>query len=127
MAAVRQGEGMPVKKVLIPLSGDDVAPRFDLAPEVVVATLDDHGAVLDERAIVLPSSSAERLCRLILDEKTDVVVCGGIDDEYFQYLTWKKVEVIDSVIGPYCQVLRRLAAHSLAPGDIIRPDHLSKT
>uniref|UniRef100_A0A7C4ESN7 Dinitrogenase iron-molybdenum cofactor biosynthesis protein n=1 Tax=Desulfomonile tiedjei TaxID=2358 RepID=A0A7C4ESN7_9BACT len=118
---------MPDKKVLIPLSGDDVAPRFDLAPEVVVVTLDDDGAVLDERAIVLPSASAEILCRLILDEKTDVVVCGGIDDEYFQYLTWKKVKVIDSVIGRYDEVLRRLAAHALAPGDVIRPDQTSKT
>ncbi|MGB9615925.1 MAG: NifB/NifX family molybdenum-iron cluster-binding protein [Desulfomonilaceae bacterium] len=118
---------MPNKKVLIPLSGDDVAPRFDLAPEVVVATLDDEGALLDERAIVLPSASAEMLCRLILDEKTDVVICGGIDDEYFQYLTWKKVEVIDSVIGPYNEALRRLAAHALAPGDVIRPDQPTMT
>jgi len=117
---------MPKKKVLIPLSGDDVAPRFDLAPEVVLATIEDDGTIMDERAIVLANASAEVLCRVVLDEKTDVVVCGGIDDEYFQYLTWKKVEVIDSVIGPYMEVLLRLAAKALAPGDVIRPENTTR-
>ena len=114
---------MPKKKVLIPLSGDDVAPRFDLAPEVVVATIEEDGTIADEKAIVLPNASAETLCRVVLDEKTDVVVCGGIDDEYFQYLTWKNVEVIDSVIGPYIDVLLRLAANTLTPGDVVRPEN----
>lgn len=111
--------------MLIPLAGDDVVHRFDLAPEVVVATLDDEGGILDERAIVLPNASAEVLCRVVLDEKIDMVICGVIDDEYFQYLIWKRVEVIDSIIGPYVEVLRRLASNTLSAGDVIRRDNLT--
>jgi len=108
-----------LKKVLIPLYGDDVAPRFDLAPEVLIALLDEEGRVTDERTIVLPKASAEALCRLILDEKVETVVCGGIEDEYYQYLTWKKVRVLDSVIGDYGAVLRRLGEGSLREGDVL--------
>jgi predicted Fe-Mo cluster-binding NifX family protein len=113
-----------MKKILIPLLGDDVAPRFDLAPEAVVATLDDGGTLVEERTIVLPSASSEVLCRVVLDERTNIVVCGGIDEEYYQYLNWKKVKVIDSVIGPYGEVFRRLGQNKLQAGDIIRPEDI---
>jgi len=109
-----------MKKILIPLLGDDVAPRFDLAPEAVVAGLDDEGGIVEERTIVLPNASSELLCRVVLDERINIVVCGGIDEEYYQYLNWKKVAVIDSVIGHYGEVLRRLAKDKLQSGDIIR-------
>lgn len=101
--------------------GDDVAPRFDLAPEAVVAGLDEDGGIVEERTIILPNASSELLCRVVLDERINIVVCGGIDEEYYQYLNWKKVAVIDSVIGHYGEVLRRLAQDKLQPGDIIRP------
>ncbi len=117
---------MPNKKVLIPLFGDYVAPRFDLAPEVIVATIEDGGSIVDETTIVLPNASAEALCRVVLDQKTDIVVCGAIDDDYFHYLTWKQVQVIDSVIGNYMEVLQRLATNDLMPGDVIRSENPSR-
>ena len=43
-------------------------------------------------------ASPESLCELILKEKVDVTVCCGIEEEFFQYLTWKN-KVIDSVVG----------------------------
>lgn len=106
-------------KILIPLDGNNVAFRFDLATEVVIAMLKDDGTVEQERTVVLPRASADDLCHIVLTEGIKVVVCGGIEDEYYQYLTWKRVLVLDSVIGPYKKVLRRLGQEALRAGDIL--------
>jgi hypothetical protein len=116
----QQPESPPVStKILIPLSGDDVAPRFDLAPEAFVAVIRGDGTVVEDRTIILPHASAEALCNLILTEKIDMVVCCGVEEEYHQYLCWKKVKVIDSVVGPYTRVLDRLRQGTLVSGDIL--------
>lgn len=87
------------KKILIPLYGDEVSPRFDQAAEVLIATWFESSAALNEKVVVLSKPSAEKLCHLIITEGVQTVICGGIEEEYYQYLKWKRVEVIDSVIG----------------------------
>jgi len=109
------------QNVLIPLYGKEVAPRFDLAPEALIVSLDEKGNQR-ERIVMLPQASAEKLCHLILTENVDTVICGGIEDEYYQYLIWKKVNVLDSVIGPYDIVLKRFANGLLKFGDIYTED-----
>ena len=106
-------------KVLITIWLDDVAPRLDLASEVLIAALGSNGAVEKRRTLVLPSVSAEDLCQLILSENVAAVICGGIEDEYYQYLGWKKVRVIDSVIGPFERALELAAIDSLEAGAIL--------
>ncbi|KPA15778.1 hypothetical protein MHK_004012 [Candidatus Magnetomorum sp. HK-1] len=108
------------KKVLIPLYDDQVAPRFDLATEVLIVTFSKEGDLDEKRTVVLPRASAEELCHLILLEKIETVVCGGIEDEYYQFLKWKKVNIFDSVIGSYNDILKCLETGSLQSGDIIR-------
>jgi predicted Fe-Mo cluster-binding NifX family protein len=53
-------------------------------------------------------------------KKIGTVVCGGIEDEYYQYLKWKNVKVLDSVIGSYKDVIKQLEFGTLQSGDIIR-------
>jgi len=96
-----------------------VAPRFDLTSEVLVATVDSTGGVLNSKTVVLPTVSAEDLCHMVLTEGITTVICGGIEEEYFQYLTWKKVKVIDSVIGPYDLALELARGGGLEPGAIL--------
>jgi predicted Fe-Mo cluster-binding NifX family protein len=105
-------------KVLIPLLGDDISPRFDLAPEAVIAIIDPTGTVTVEKSIVLSHASAEALCSLIITEKVEMVVCCAIEDEYYQYLIWKKVKVVDSVMGSCSKALERLGAGTIENGDI---------
>ena len=107
------------EKLLITIWRDQVAPRFDLTSEVLVATVDSTGEVLHSKTVVLPNVSAEDLCHMILTEKITMVVCGGIEDEYFQYLAWKKVKVIDSVIAPYDRALELARVGRLEPGAIL--------
>jgi predicted Fe-Mo cluster-binding NifX family protein len=106
-------------KILITVLGEDVAPRFDMTKEVVIVGLDENGEVSEERTMVLHQSSPEDLCQLLVSEDVQTVVCGGIEEEYYQYLTWKKLVVYDSVIGPYAKVLSRLKDSSLEPGLIL--------
>ena len=105
--------------ILITLLGNEVAPRFDLATEVLMVAVDESGGVLDEKTVVLPHPSAEDLCHLILVESVSVLICGGIEDEFFQYLNWKKIKIIDSVIGPWQAVFERFQSGRLQAGMII--------
>lgn len=89
------------EKILIPLLDDDIAPRFDLVQEVAIVVRDRDQKVLERKILVLAEASAESLCQLILNEKIDTVICCGIEDEYYQYLTWKKVKVLDHLTGSF--------------------------
>ncbi|WP_320171905.1 dinitrogenase iron-molybdenum cofactor biosynthesis protein [Maridesulfovibrio sp.] len=103
------------KKLLIPLLDDDVAPRFDLATDVMLIRL-GRNSEAEERIIVLPQASADDLCALATSEKSDTVICGGIDEEHFQYLKWKGIHVFDDVIGPVTMVLESYKSGQLTPG-----------
>ena len=103
------------KKILLVLYKNEVAPRFDLATEVLLVSLKRNGSFGSEKTIILPHASAEDLCHLILTEEVSVVICGGIEEEFFQYLTWKKVQVIDSVMGPWNRALAKYREDRLAP------------
>lgn len=105
-------------KVLVPVHEDRVAPRFDLAAEVRVATVGPGGRLGGEKLLILPQPSAEQLCHLILSESVTVVICGGIEEEHFDYLTWKKITVIDDVIGPSRWALETFACGRLARGQV---------
>jgi predicted Fe-Mo cluster-binding NifX family protein len=107
------------QKILITLWESDVAPRFDLATEVLISSLGEDGSVEQNRTIVLAHPSAEDLCNLILTEEVNVVICGGIEQEFFEYLTWKKVRVMDSVMGPWERALERFRAGQLKTGAIL--------
>ena len=113
-------------KVLIPLLGDDVAPRFDLAAEALVAVIDDKKRVTEERTIILPQASAEALCNLIVMEKVDEMICCAIEEEYYQYLTWKNVKIIDSVAGSSHEILEKARIGKLRSGDMSVVAHKAK-
>jgi predicted Fe-Mo cluster-binding NifX family protein len=108
-----------MKRILIPLTGDDVAPRFDQALEALIVEIDDQGLIGQEKTIILNRASSEALCNLILTQGITTVICCGIEDEHFQYLTWKGMEVIDSVAGPSAAAVAALAEGALRSGDIL--------
>lgn len=108
-------------KLLVALLGENIAPRFDLAVEVLIAEGDATGAVVGEpRIVLLPGPSADELCALILKEGVGLVVCGAIEESHFQYLSWKKVKVIDRVIGSWRQAVARALMGRLNSGEILR-------
>jgi len=55
-----------------------------------------------------------------MTEQVHTILCGGIDQEVYDYLTWKKVEVIDDLIGVGARVLQCYLSGQLQRGDIIK-------
>lgn len=106
-------------KILIPLYHDEVAPRFDLASEVLFITLDAEKNELERSSILLAHPSAEDLCRMALDEKVHIVICNGIEEEFWQYLRWKRINVFDKVMGSIDAIMEQLRRNKLASGDIL--------
>ena len=106
-------------KILVTLTADDVAPRFDLCTEVLIADFQEGRPLPDLRNVLLSGPSGDELCSLILKENVNVTVCGGIEESFFQYLLWKKVKVIDRVIGPSAKALQLALEGRLQPGAVI--------
>lgn len=115
---VDMSKSRDIRSVLVVVQDGDVAPRFDLALEAVLALETEEA----KQNLILPQSSAEELCHLIMKENIQEVVCGGIEDEFFQYLTWKKVRVLDNVIGPVDWALKRWKIGELQAGEIYCPE-----
>ncbi|MBM9519375.1 hypothetical protein JWG39_06000 [Desulforhopalus vacuolatus] len=107
-------------KLLIPTCGNHVAPRFDNATEVLIATCYDRQLLEEPRFILLANPSAEGLCDMILKEQVKCVVCCGIEEEHYRFLKWKKITVIDSVIGRWKPALDLAVGGELSAGDILR-------
>jgi predicted Fe-Mo cluster-binding NifX family protein len=106
-------------KILITILDNFVAPRFDLASEVLIALCENEQVLGTPRTILMTRPSAEELCSLIIKEGINVVICGGIEESHLQYLSWKKIQVTDSVIGPYSEALQAINAGFLKPGTIL--------
>lgn len=106
-------------KVMIAISQAGVAPRFDLAMEAVIAEARNGSIAGDPRMLLISEPSGDELCALAVGEAADIVVCGGIDQVHCDYLAWKKMSVIDNVIGPHEEALKLLLKGKLTPGAIL--------
>ncbi len=106
-------------KILITAQGDFVSQRFDLTAEVVIAVVEGGQLIGNPRTIIMDRPSPEDLSNMIMEENIDLVVCGGIEERYFQFLTWKKIKVIDYVIGDHHTALQKMADGTLRPGDLL--------
>ncbi|MDP3427494.1 MAG: NifB/NifX family molybdenum-iron cluster-binding protein [Humidesulfovibrio sp.] len=109
------------RKILVTLYRDEVAPRFDLCSEVLLVTVDATGHEVRRQDLVLAHSSADDLCDLILDREVATVITGGIEEEHYHYLRWKRVEVIDGVAGLAGEALALYLRGELEPGAILFP------
>lgn len=109
-----------MRKLLIPLQGDFVAPRFDLATEILIARF-NHGKLVEgPRTIIMERPSDEGLCQMIVEEHITDVVCGGIEELHYNFMVWKKVQVRDGVIGPWRRAMEKVLAGELEQGEILQ-------
>ncbi|MCK5541906.1 MAG: hypothetical protein KAI40_04380 [Desulfobacterales bacterium] len=108
-----------IHKITITLYNEEVAPRFDLATEVLIMILSKGNIIEEKKTIVLPRSSADDLCYLLLSEKINTLICGAIEDEFFQFLKWKKIDVYDSIAGDWSRAFHCWSKKTLKSGDIL--------
>jgi predicted Fe-Mo cluster-binding NifX family protein len=109
----------PGMKILITINKDEVAPRFDLTSEIQITETEAGKITGEPRIILLTGSSGEDICALAIKENISLLICGGIEDAHYQYLKWKKIKVVDGVIGPYEQALLSAMKNDLKPGAIL--------
>ncbi len=108
-----------IHKLTIPVFQEEVAPRFDLATEALIILMSKGHIIEEKRRIVLPRSSADDLCHLILAENINTLICGAIEDEYYQFLRWKKIEIFDAVSGDWSTAFDCWKKGELKSGDIL--------
>ena len=106
-------------KILLTVQDNSIAPRFDQATEVIIVDHDGTRMVAEPRTIILPHRSAEELSDLIVKEGVQCVICGGIEDSFHKFFLWKKISVIDGVIGGHAEAVEQFFAGSLRPGAIL--------
>lgn len=107
-----------MEKILIPLIDNDMAPRFDLAIEALIVSLTRETSVMgriQEKVVVLESASPEAMCRLALDENVQTVICAGIEKEFYDFLDWKGIRVLDDICGPVDIILEAYLMGKLSP------------
>ncbi|ADW16675.1 hypothetical protein Despr_0495 [Desulfobulbus propionicus DSM 2032] len=106
-------------KILITVQDNNVAPRFDQATEVIIAEHDGQKLMAEPRTIILPHKSADELSDLIIKEGVQCVICGGIEETFYRFFNWKKITVIDGVIGSHGEAMQMAFVGSLRPGQIL--------
>jgi len=111
-----------MRKLLIPIQGDFVAPRFDLATEIFIARFENGEIEGSPRTIIMERPSDEGLCQMVVEENITDLVCGGIEELHYNFLRWKKVDVLDSVIGDWRTVVEKIVSGELQQGEIIKQE-----
>lgn len=109
-------------KLMIPIHGDFVAPRFDLATEILIARYEDGSLLGQPKTIIMERPSDEELCHMIVEDHITDMVCNGIEELHYNFLVWKKVNVVDGVIGDWQTVLERTIDGTLQQGSVLYPD-----
>ncbi|WP_020585913.1 NifB/NifX family molybdenum-iron cluster-binding protein [Desulfobacter curvatus] len=110
---------MTLHKIAIPIFGEEIVPRFDLTTEVIILTTTSSCEIQDKKIIVLPRSSSDELCHTLLTQEINTLICGAIEDEYYEFLKWKKIKVFDGVSGAWTHAFERWQTQTLNPGDIL--------
>ncbi len=110
---------MREKRVLIPIYREEIHPRFDRAGEILLVTVSEDGQVMERKNLVLAQPSADEICNHVLRERITHVICGAIEEEYYHYLRWKRIDVLDFVAGLAEEALGRFIRGELKSGDVL--------
>ncbi len=116
---------MTTRTILVVLCRNEVAPRFDMAVEALVATTAEQ----EPRHMLLAHPSGEEMCDLATRLGVTTVVCGGIEEDHFHFLRWKRVDVICNVLGQGTAALAAALAGTLQDGESLfaTPQHTAGT
>lgn len=112
-----------MNKLLIPIQGDFVAQRFDLACEIIIVHYDENSIIDKPKTIIMDRASDEELCQMIVEENITHVVCGGIEEQHYNFLIWKKITILDSVICGWQMAIDKMIAGKLQQGAILVSAH----
>jgi len=92
--------------VAIPFFNQRVSPRFEYAPALLLARVEDN-KVVEKRELSLAKHDFFRRCALIKELGVDTLICGGINGFTIRLLDWRNVQVVSPIAGEVEEVLQR--------------------
>jgi len=96
-----------------------VAPRYDNTNEFLVVTVNERNDIVAEKiftvAAVKPAEFADELHRL----KVNVLICGGVQEDWQTVLRRNDILLIDNVIGNIDDILERYLQNQLRRGEVV--------
>ncbi len=110
-----------MQKLMVLIQGDFIAPRFDLATEILIVRFENGNVIGEPKMIIMERPSDEALCQMAVEENITDIICGGIEEVHFNFLVWKKVVVLDAVIGSWRTAVEKVVAGVLQQGEIFFP------
>jgi predicted Fe-Mo cluster-binding NifX family protein len=106
--------------VAVPVYGNEVAPRFGEATELVVAQAYE-GRIHSIRRVSLGTQGTEQIYSLVVSLRPHAVICGGIRRSLQRLLEREHIAVFWGVIGRAEDALNLYLAGRLRPDQFVRP------
>ncbi len=91
-------------KVAIPIFNNRVSPRFEYAPTLLLATVENNKA-LENKELSIKDYDVFRRCALIRELGVDTLICGGITGFISRLLDGKNVRIVSPISGEVEEVL----------------------
>ena len=101
--------------VAVPAFGTMISPRFDCAPRVLIFDCANPGSI-GRIEHVCESDNADRRIRFLIDQRIEVILCGGIRRcDYFSLID-RDIQVFAGLVGEVDRCLKdylsgRLSVH----------------
>jgi len=97
------------------LFGDRVSPRCTYADSILLVSQRGHEISTKKRMPVNNLSIGE-LCEVLLQNRVDTLVCGGITGDSKEFLRRRNLAIIDNVTGTADKIIQALKSGKLCQG-----------
>lgn len=104
--------------VIVCTRNERIAPKYYDAADLLSLFIEE-GVIVHRKVIAVEALDPDELCSLVLHMKTDVIICGGIRQDYQEKLKGSSVQLIYNVIGNTDDVVKRFVEGKLRTGDIV--------
>ncbi len=95
-------------KILIPSENNRVAPRFCAANNFMVFDILDNGEIKDKKIIDVSGKGNFEKAKFVKELKIDIVLCLGIENWIYYYLTGFGIRVLPGINGDIETVINAL-------------------
>ena len=107
-------------KVAIPVFHTKVSPRFDSTQEFVLLQIEKNDVIKRENLPTKNWPSSAKIKQLV-DLEIDTLICGGIDLESMQQLSFNGIKIYSWITGEIEDAVTRFLNQGLESGIILGP------
>jgi predicted Fe-Mo cluster-binding NifX family protein len=82
-----------------------VAPRYDQCPEIVLARINDAGAIEKKEVLSIAALKPYEVAGVLKRHQVTTLICGGVKEQGQKDLKRYNIRLVDNVIGDVEEVL----------------------